>query len=531
MTRELKFYMLLLYQCKKITKGDKILKYSLNTKELPLMIFVLIFLVLELYIGASYSFLIPIGFACMLLFVSYYAYSIKKTFWHFLIIIPFLPPYFAVQLGSLPVFTAFRIILLVFIFDQLIIKNRIPLLVHTILKDKLTPIILIYSLGVMVPGILQFAEQLDTTALVGSFSIILEKVTLYYLIVMNINIEVKEMDKTNFLNKFLQTLCISAFILSILGIIEYITTFNIFNLLDISQINGISSSSSIYFRQGNLRVSTSFIHSLGYGLYLILLIPISFSQAKKYKNQNQKQFLFYSVLLFLLLANLFLTYSRSTLISLILVSFIVYFIFSNLKKKIILIYSAFFLLFPMIVFSLTSTADNIPVISTIGKNTKAISDTFFGTHLVENYGDNQEPFAYRSKLIEFAFKEQYGFENIFGKGVGFIRKEPLVFNIPELNPYGPTVSNSVDNYYVNVKLEQGWVGFITTILFLAVVLIFLLKYRKKNIFFTFLLISYGGYLFELTMVNELYTMQYFWILLALFSSYAFQNNKKELASK
>ncbi|MED1471933.1 O-antigen ligase family protein [Bacillus salipaludis] len=506
------------------------MKIKLISREFYLLFFVFIFVVLLSFIGSVYSNVVSLAFMGAFIFYIYYLYNNKKTFWHLLIIIPFLPPYFAVQIGTLPVITAFRALLLIFIIDQLIIKKRLPELLYTIRNDKLTPIIFIYSGGVMIPGFVQLVSQNDKTAFIGSLAIIIEKVLLYYLVAINVKLEVKTHGKDKVLNKLLHYLCASAFVLAIFGIIEYSTSFNVFNLLEISPVEGISSNASTYIRQGHLRVSTSFLHSLAYGLYLLLMIPIAYYQANVYK-KNKNKFSFYSILFLLLIINLFLTYSRSTLLTLFAVSFVIFFIFSNLKRKIIIFYSAFFLFFPVAAFSLTSVADDIPVISTIGANTKALSDTFFGTHLVKDFGKNSEPFSYRNLLINYAFKEQESFENIFGKGIGFIRKEPLVFNIPELNPYGPTISTSVDNYYVNVKLELGWIGFTTTLLFLVVVLFSIFKHRKSNNFNRILLVSFSGYLFELTMVGDLYTMQYFWILLAVasgFNSFKDKNEKPTL---
>ncbi|WP_165350726.1 O-antigen ligase family protein [Ectobacillus funiculus] len=503
------------------------MKSTLNIREFYLIFFTITFVGLLSYLGATNSNMVSVAIACASIFFIYYAFNIKKTFWHFLLVIPFLPPYFAVQLGSLPVVTAFRAILILFIIDQLLIKKRLPDLLYTIRKDRLTPIIFLYSLGVMIPGFIQLVSQNDTTAFIGSSAILIEKVLLYYLVVMNVRFELKKDNGKIVLDKILHTLCLSAFIVSICGIVEYITKFNVFHLLEISPVDGISSSSSTYIRQGNLRISASFLHSLGYGLYLLLMIPIAYYQANMYKNKNKNRYFFYSILFILLLTSVLLTYSRSTLVSLLAVSFVVFFVFSNLKRKIVIFCSAVFLFIPILALSLTPVADDIPVISTIGGNTKALSDAFFGTHLVQDFGKNSEPFTYRNELINFAFNEQESFEDIFGKGIGFIRTEPLVFNIPELNPYGPTISTSVDNYYINVKLELGWIGFTTTLLFLISALLFIIKHRKASFFNTILLVSFSGYLFELTMVGELYTMQYFWIMLAVCSTFISFKNKND----
>ncbi|MGQ7889891.1 O-antigen ligase family protein [Paenibacillus sp. WC2504] len=466
------------------------------------------------YVGMEHSVIYPITIAVSGLCFVYYLINYKKTFWYFLGIIPFLPAYFSVQFGSFPVITAFRVLLLLFIIDQLILKKRLAFLLNTMKKDRLAPIILFYTAVICSTSLVHLAMDKDFTSMIGAISIIVEKVLLYYLVLMNINIESNR--NSAYLDKVLHTFCFSAFVLAVLGVIEYFTSFNVFSLLETSNSEAIRYST--YIRQGDLRVASSFLHSLGYGLYLLLIIPIVFYQLRKYMN-NKKTigFKYYVVLLFLLLTNLLLTSSRSTLIALA-IGFIVYFIMTSLRNKIIIAYSAVFLCIPFLVFSITSYADDIPLVSSVGKNVKALSDTLLGTSLVEDYGKNSEPFTYREELVRYAFNQE-GIDGVFGKGIGFIRNEPLIFYLPTINPYEATVSKSVDNYYVNAKLESGWIGLLVTIIFLLTVLLKIYKQRKKDFFYLVLFTSFAGYLIELTMVNELETMRYFWILLAVFSAF------------
>lgn len=467
-----------------------------------------------------------IAIVIVILFLGFYVANINKFFWTFLFLLPFLPNYLSISLSeSLPLFSAYRLLLLFFIIDQLLIKNRLSQLFKTIKEDKFQKVILLYGIVVFSVGLYHLHSG-DRTAFIGAISILVESILFYYLILMNIKLEKKRYGE-KFLDKFLGTLCLSAFILSIMGVIEYITSFNAFTLLETSNVEGVGSST--YIRQGELRVSTSFPHSLGYGLYLLLIIPISYFQIIRYKGMNKNKYYYYSTLFILLLINMFFTSSRSVMLAFF-VTFLMFFVMSNLKKKLIIFYATLCLGFPLLAFSITPIAEEVPVISSVGQNIKSLSDTFLGTSMVEEFGRNAEPFTYRKELVSYAFTQQ-GTENIVGKGIGFIRTEPLSFNLPSLNPYGPTVSNSVDNYYINVKLEQGWVGLAITLILFITVLSKLFINRKSNFLYVIIFISFAGYLSQFFMVNHLETLKYFWILLALFAGHAYQNKDKELTLK
>lgn len=462
-----------------------------------------------------FSGILSLGLAASFLFATLYFIFIRKTFWVFLAIIPFLPPYFAIKLAeSMPVITAFRAVLLFWIVDQLIIKKRVLLLLRVIKEDRFTSIIFIYSFGMLIPGIVLFITEKNTTALVGSISILIEKILLYYLVVMNVKLHMQKHGSENTLDKFTKVICLSAFVLSVLGIVEFLISYNIFTLLETSNVAGLVSST--YIRQGELRVSTSFSHALGYGLYLLLVIPIAYYKMKKHSNKKDIRYLFYILLIFLLLLNVLLTTSRSVLLALGF-AFLVFFLRMSLKRKIIIFYVSLFIGIPTLALSLTTYSEDIPIISVIGQNTKGLSDTLLGTQFVQDYGDNEEPFTFRNALITYAL-HQPGVEGAFGKGIGFIRTEPLIFYLPELNPYGPIEAISIDNYYINSKIESGWVGFTVTVLFFLTILRSIFKNRKKNLFYTVLLVSFMGYLVELTMVNELETIKFFFILLAVYSA-------------
>lgn len=443
--------------------------------------------------------------------IVYYALNSHRLFWHFVFLIPLLPPFLAFKGGGLPFINGFRLMLVVFIFDQLVLKRRIPEFINAIKQDRFKIIVLIYGLCTFASGFYQFTIARDTGAFIGSLAILVEKILFYYLIIINVKIHVQKLGVKDFLKKFLHIICAGSFVLAFFGIIEFLTNYNVFQLLDISNSEDLKYKE--YIRSGQIRVSSSFAHTLGYGLFLLIVIPISFYQLKM--SQTKKIKFFYSILSLLLIVNLFMTLSRSVMLAGV-ICLVTSFFLVNFKQKLKLFLIAIYFLVPILLLSLSSYGNNILVISTIGTNIKALSDSFLGTSLVENFGANEEPFSYREQLIDYAFAVK-GEESVFGKGIGFIETEPIEMYIPELNPFAPTVSKSVDNFYLLIKLEQGWIGLVATILLFVVVLLTMLRFKNNNPFNFFILIAFIGYIFELTMVADLDTIKYFWLFLGVYS--------------
>ncbi|MCU9807031.1 O-antigen ligase family protein [Paraclostridium sp. AKS46] len=344
----------------------------------------------------------------------------------------------------------------------------------------------------------------NSTSIVNLISIIIEQVLLYYLICINIKDQ-------NTIECIIDIIIKISLVLSILGIIEYLLSFNIFALLDTSQ----RVIASYYVRMGNLRVSTSFKHSLGYGLYLVLILPIIMYRINSLnKNKKTLKYLLSVITFILVNINVILTSSRSTLLVLLLQYFIL-FVMSSWRKKVVTIIVSTILFIGVLSITLTPIGEKIPGVSTVSDNINSLVSLVTGENKTQDFGDNSEPFIYRNELIKYSLSKR-GKELLVGDGLGFIREKPLIFNIPELNPWEPIVSYSVDNYYVLKFLEVGAIGLISIILLFLTYLKSMFLNRKKSYLSKMLLISIIGYLVNLFMVDELETIKYLWIVFAIF---------------
>lgn len=463
----------------------------------------IIFCISMVIIGNILNYKIPFLIVTLIIFLGIYFINLNNSYKIFIILTPIIPLYLAIDVStSLPLLSAYRLLYLLFIIDELIIKKKISKLIDCIKKDMFTNIIFIYIASLFIATIINF----NKTSLVNLISIIIEQILLYYIICINI----KSMKTVELI---IDLIIKVSLVLSILGVIEYLTSFNIFSLLDTSK----RLSSSNYIRMGSLRVSTSFNHSLGYGLYLVLFIPIVMYRMHKSKLEKKKTNLYFDRVTFILMnINLILTGSRSTILILIF-QYSIMFLMSSWRKQVIISIVGIIIFGAITIFSISPVGENIPGISMINNNIKMLYDTLLGTNLVDNFGDNDDPFIYRGKLIEYALSKK-GKEFIAGQGLGFIRDNPLVFDIPELNPWGPTISYSVDNYYILKFLEVGFIGLIGTIALFFKYLRSIFINIKINYFNKMLFVSMIGYLVNLFMVDQLETIKYLWILLALYSS-------------
>ncbi|WP_127531053.1 O-antigen ligase family protein [Paenibacillus kobensis] len=463
----------------------------------------------------------------VLVSVIIYLMNPQKIFWYFIVLMPLLPPYLAYKAGGAPFVNGFRILLLIFIFDQLILKRRVSEFISSIRSDKFKVVVLIYAFGIIISGLVR-ASMFDMSSnLISSTAIIVEKVVFYYLILMNINIEVQKGGHREFINKFLHRISVVAFILAILGILEYFSQFNIFSLLDVSNYEGLKYHP--FIRSGQLRVSSSFSHTLGYVMYLLIMIPIVFYQATWAAKEGKKKRVFYFSLILLLILNLFMTLSRSAMLAAT-VAVVTYAVFSVAKSRMKFIFAVFYIVFPLLFLSLTPVGKDIPGVSTIGSNINALSDALLGTQKVENFGNNEDPFVYRNALIKYSFQLK-GNEAIWGKGIGFIENEPLEFYLPEIAPFVATISRSIDNYYILTKLEQGWVGLVVTLILFITVVFTAIRYRRKNNLNLMILVSFLAYFVQLFMVADLDTIKYFWMFLAVLSVFHSYNANEELPKR
>lgn len=435
--------------------------------------------------------------------VIIYFMFLRETLWMFFLLTPFIPMYVGLNISdSFPYISLFRILLFVFFIDQLIIKKRANLFLKIIKNDANNKLHLMLSILFLISGMFNFIIKGSLESIVGSVSFIIENIMFYFIIKTAVYSEKEKIGAKLLEAKFLKSLFIILIFLSTFGIFESMFSYNIFSGMNIFQNTSIATED--YIRLGEIRVKTTFVHSLGYAIFILLLLPIVL---ESYKNNMINKFLAITLYM-LMIYNLFLTLSRSMLIVL-LISVIFYFLYWSNKKRIIFFYVNLITIPMLIAFSLMKATENM----LISKNVKAIIDSLFGTKLSKNFGDNSEPFEYRLRLIDYML-DQDAINSLLGKGIGFIRNSPLSFNIPEINPYGPVISYSIDNFYINMALENGYIITITFLVLIFKNIRTIYQHSRENVFLKSVFIGIMSYSLALTTVNDLYTFKYVWIILA-----------------
>lgn len=456
-------------------------------------------------IGTIYSYIIPTALILVVLFSLIYFKCRENSYRFFIFLIPFLPEYFSISISdSLPLITVSRIIYLMFLIDELIIKNKLSLFFITIKKDRFSKYILIYYIGVTIPILYNFTFS-------GAFyliSLLMETIFFYYIIKMNIK------SKKN-LDNVIDILMIASLILGVLGILEYLSSFNIFSILNITNRADVLVDVE-YIRMGSRRIVSAFGHPLGYGLYLTIMIPLVFYQINRFKNNKIKK-LRYTFLLMLLCVNILLTGSRSTLLVLV-IELLVIFTYLKTINKIIIGSMILIVSLAIVVMSFSSISEEVPILKLVSDNVKMMSDTFFGTNYIDNFGNNEDPFLYRNTLIKAAMERDTS-TKILGAGYGSVEKNPVVIYSSKLNPWNPYIKlKSIDNYYIKKFFEIGFIGVGATLILYGGFTLKMIVYSKKNYLNKILIVSSIGYFVHLFMVDDLNTIIYIWIIFSLFSS-------------
>lgn len=268
-------------------------------------------------------------------------------------------------------------------------------------------------------------------------------------------------------------------------------------------------------RSGQYRIMGPCQHPLGYGLYVILLLPMACIDFEK-----KEVFLFKRpILLMLLLVNAFLTGSRSTL-GIVILEFFLILLFSNrknVKKSLLYLLAAVvvFVLF-LIVFYKTKIGQYAMM------QIASIFDQFFGTEYAALFG------AETNRLDD---SKEY-------------RKIlPMIFTLDWLNPlvgrgvsraFGAEINGffiqSIDNYYISQYIKYAYPGLVTYVVVIVTVVATMIRgvIKYKSPIMKMTLVGTVCYFVNLWWVDALQTLKYEYIIIAIFyASYMVLEEKKD----
>ena len=307
--------------------------------------------------------------------------------------------------------------------------------------------------------------------------------------------------------KALRIIVNCAYFLSIYGFIEYICGKSLYLQFLCTMPTNVTN----YYRSGHYRIMGPCGHSLGYGLLLLIFIAVI-----SYDPDRDELYLFHKpLLLAMLLLNVFLTGSRSTLGIAGFECFLILLFSKGTSVKKTLLFSVILLIsFLTMLFMLQNTG--------IGKyfmgQIMSIVDQFFGTSYAKRYGIDsttlQNSTNYR-KMLPYIFTLDW-LNPIIGRGNKFHGAEIQGVYI-----------HSIDNYYVSQFIKYAYPGLISYVLFILTAMTTLIHEicKYKSGLAKMVLIGTFCYFLNLWWLDALQTLKFVYLLLAVF--FAYQQERKD----
>lgn len=396
-----------------------------------------------------------------------------------------LPQYFGVHIGF--DFTGTRILNIIILFYLMYNRKAASHFLESITEVQITPYLALYMFVMVYTTVLRVN--------VNTFFLNFLDILTFYMVYYGIRYVIGIGRTIDWTVRF-------AGFIGIYGVIEYITGYSIM----LKFLMTVPNAAISVERSGQYRIMGNCVHPIAYGMLLLMLIAVACIDYE----QDEIYLFKHPVILVLLIANVFMTGSRSTLALAALELFLIVVLSSNLTfKKTMLL---------LVVFVLAAVAAEVliyktPVGQYVMRQITSVIDEIFGTTFSAYYGADvtllNQSSAYRESL-------------------------PKIFSVEWLNPIvgrGANASvgfefdgvyiHSIDNYYIAMYIRYGYPGMIAFILIQLSTLFFMARsaviYRSglcKALFIAILLYSISLY-----WVDYLQTTKYMYIIIALYCAY------------
>lgn len=394
-----------------------------------------------------------------------------------------MPQYFGIPLPMFDL-SILRIMIILIVFMIMSDKQRRLDFIEILRKSKCTKVLVPYLIVITYTMVL----RADINAFLNPFIEIFSLYLLIYIIKHVFGIE-----------KTIKYIIVFTYILVLLGIVEYVIGRSPFSYLE--TIKGLYTGR--FIRSGNYRIMGPCIHSLGYGLLLIIVLPLSCLNVRENTiDVFKRPFLFLLVVI-----NIFLTGSRSTLM-LFFLELVLLFIVSEkkYKKKFIALFIVFVVILTgfLIIFHSSSLAKYIMLQLT------TIIDQIFGTQYSVAYGANLSALGsssnYRDQL-KYIFDVDWLNPVL---GIGRKRSFSAVIN--------GSYIYSVDDFYIAEYIRYSYTGMFAYIFFAGYFLINILTdaVKKHSAVCKVLFVAVLCYLINLKWVDSLQTLKYLYLMFAIY---------------
>ena len=397
-----------------------------------------------------------------------------------------MPQYFGIPTPFFD-FTILRIMIVVIILMILADEKRKNQFLEMIKKCKFSLALIPYLVVISYTMVL----RTDLNAFLNPFIEIICLYLMIYVIRYELGIE-----------KTINIVCIFLWILCIEGIIEFGMGKSLFSYLE--TIKGTYTGS--FVRSGYYRIMGPCTHSLGYGILLISATPLAC-----YDFRQKEIYVFYRpVLLVLIVCNIFLTGSRSSL-SVFAVEFVLLFLFSSREKQRKSLLILFGLVFAFMFFLAIGFRTNIG--QYILLQITSIMDSAFGTQLSVQFG---------ADMTALGSSSNYRDQLIYVFGVSWLN--PLL-GIGRQRSFSSEINGSfiqsIDNFYVAEFVRYAYPGLFSYLLFLfTAVKASMKKYLAgRDRLCLILFIGIGCYLLNLWWIDSNQTLKYLYLLFALVEAF------------
>ena len=295
-----------------------------------------------------------------------------------------------------------------------------------------------------------------------------------------------------------------AYFLGIYGMVEYVAGYSLF----LRFLRTVPTAVKNCYRSGHYRIMGPCGHPLGYGLLLLLFIPLACYDCEK----DEVFLLKRPVLLGILMLNVFLTGSRSTLGIALVEMFAILLVSkrNEMKKSVMGLLGALIVLAIFLLLTFKTSIGRYLLMQIT-----SVLDQVFGTEMAAYFGadvntlKNSE--AYREFLPRIFTLDWLN--PILGRGV------KRSFGADIVTPDGGVVYiSSVDNYYICQFIKYAYPGLICYCLFLLVIVITMIRtiIKLKRGIFKVLFIAVLCYFVNLWWLDALQTLKFVYVIIAIF---------------
>ena len=421
----------------------------------------------------------------------------------FLLIVLFvMPQYFGIHIGYDITCSRFAdILLVVYALIQYKIFN---LFIKTYLRCSVTVPLMLYLFVTIYTMVLRIN--------INSFMLVFLELLTLYMLVFAIRYVIG-------IKRAIKTIIGCSYFLTIYGFIEFAAGHSLY----LQFLSTVPNRVYNCYRSGYYRIMGPCGHPIGYGLLLILLLAMAC-----YDYEKEEIYIFKRpVLLFMLLANIFLTGSRSSQGFALVEILIIFLLSKSVNKKKTVFYSL--MIFFAFAFFLALTYKT-RLGNYILMQIAILIDHVLGTEIAVNLGadvttlNNSE--VYREYLTEI-FKLDW-LNPLLGRGV---QRE---FGASVVTEFGETIYiKSVDNYYIVQYIKYAYPGMFTYIAYIITTVVTMVRnlLKTKSELTKILLVGFCCYYINLWWVDALQTLKFAYIYVAIFFAQLIWQKDREKAEK